>query len=136
VLHQVRNPLNVIASFLGIGFFSRDKSLFADFARRHFATAGDELIDCMNWYTDWNSRCEKYATMRYRIEDLHNELPRVFLALGRDLPDNFMEIVNKLPTNLNSQEGWSKTMRWEMLPDGQCKQKLADMAIRYGYSLS
>jgi hypothetical protein len=133
VLHQVRNPLSVIASLLSIGFFSRDINRFTDFSRRYFTPTGDELVDCMNWYTEWNSRCEKYATIRYKIEDIQNELPKIFLALGKPVPDAFIEAVNKLPTNINSLEARPKTMKWESLPDGKSKQKLSDMAIRYGY---
>lgn len=138
VLHQVRNPLDVINSLVGIRFFSdRTDSPYRRFARRHeTGLIGDEVHDAMVWYVAWNERIEPHATFRYRIEDMDAALVRAIGDAGGldiDLRRAEEAIASASPTT-NSRE--RAELGWEDLPGGPLLDRLRGVARRYGYEIA
>jgi len=137
VIHQIRNPLDVISSLYGIGFFDVDNSnVFARFSRDHFSLSGDELIDCMRWWTQWNLRCEALASCSYLFENLLSDCSFIFSELGKNLD---YDKANKYLKKIKRKKINSRLRREIVLsdlPSGEDKQKMINTARRYGYSLN
>ena len=134
IVHQVRDPLEVLSSFYGIRFFSeRKRTRFTRFARQHFATSGDELKDGMRWWTEWNRRCESLATLTYPVEDLEERFPEVLRTLGYAPGDlDWKEAFSDLRSRkVNARSRANLTLG--DLPEGPDRDAMVDLARRYGY---
>ncbi len=74
IVHQVRDPLLVIRSFLGFGFFERDPShRFLSYVLRHApecARWDDPLDQAIQYWLSWNQMAAEAAHERLRLEDL------------------------------------------------------------------
>lgn len=88
VLHIVREPVAVVRSLVGIGFFSRQPSSltekhqpFADLARREVMalrsrptrTTEQQARLAVEWWVGWNRRCAAVAHATVRLEELPGE---------------------------------------------------------------
>lgn len=136
VIHQVRHPLEVVSSLYGIGFFSADAANpYQQFARRHFQTTGDELRDCVRWWTEWNRRCERLATMTFRVEDMTGALPALLRVLGYKPHERLCSeaLAKLISAKLNTRS--RRNVHLADLPGGSDKHELLALARRYGYSL-
>ena len=72
---QLRDPLRVISSFVGLGFFSRpDAARTRIYAAMHSTYLEDDLVDSMRWWVDWNMRPRHTLTLVYRVEELNEDL--------------------------------------------------------------
>lgn len=121
VIHIVRRPLDVVKSFVGIGFFSRDLDMpFRKWAWEYFERSGDPVIDAMRWWVDWNKRIEPYASIRVRIEDMPDYGLLSFLGKTQ---------IPQIPPNINHR----KRSKLTRLPEGEVKEELKDLARQYGY---
>jgi len=136
VVHQVRNPLDVVSSLYGIGFFEPENSnSFNDFVRRSFQLTGNPLIDCVRFWTEWNTRCEEISEVTYLFEDLLNDPCVVFSALD-------IQIDNQKIARLKdvSKKKINSRRRVEIglvdIPEGREKRDMIDLARKYGYQLS
>lgn len=135
MVHQVRHPLDVVASFVGRRFFSGDPAAdpFLHFARTHVALTGNDVVDSMRWYVEWNERCEAHAALRYRLEDIDAALPGVLAALGKDVPlERQRSALAMMPRTVN-RRGGPTPMVWSDLPAGRERDRLWAAAGRYGY---
>jgi hypothetical protein len=135
VLHQTREPLAVIASFVGRRFFSADpeRDVFLRFARRHVELSGDDLRDAMRWYSEWNERCEQYATMRYRVEDIDARLEEIVATIGVDVTgQQQLDALATVRRDINRRAG-AVPLTWADLPAGPDRDRLDAVARRYGY---
>lgn len=70
-IHVVRHPVDVVRSFVGIGFFERP-SPWLDFAAEHcpLIVGLDPVAAAVTWWSDWASRCARVSHMTVRIEDI------------------------------------------------------------------
>jgi hypothetical protein len=139
VLHQVRDPLRVIGSFLGFGLFRDPKAHGVDgeFMLRHFEFTGNELDDAMRYYVEWNRRCEGVDPSRYllyQLEQVNVDLMmQIARFLGEDVSGPTIEqAIAAVPRNFNTRFN-SRSVLWSDLPEGPAKQSLRAMALRYGY---
>lgn len=135
IFHQVRNPLDVIAS-LYTNYKNTD-GIFWQFVRKHVPEikADDPLVvQCAKYWYYWNLRCEKMAEYRYRIEDIEASAKQFQKRLGVALNEEFM---SKLSTSYHHWWPIEEPCTWEMLkrevpPD--VFYGIQKMAKRYGYS--
>ena len=153
VLHQTRNPLEVIRSHMGIRFFAdpyvasmylaKEHRQILDFLRRH----GPEIFDtdseirrCMRYWYYWNRFAERAINypdvtyLRYRVEDmdlaklrtiLQSIAPNVHEQACRDVLDSISKNTNTRPRDTD----WT----WDKLPAGEDKDQIMDLARSYGY---
>jgi hypothetical protein len=139
VLHQVRDPLRVIGSFLGFGLFRDPKAhgLDGQFMMRHFEFTGNELDDAMRYYVEWNHRCEcvdPARYLRYQLEHVNVDLmTHIARFLGEDVATTTIEqALGAVPQNFNTRFN-SRQVLWDNLPEGPTKNSLRAMALHYGY---
>jgi hypothetical protein len=139
VLHQVRDPLRVIGSFLGFGLFKDPVAHGIDgqFTMRHFQFTGDELGDAIRYYVEWNERCERVEQsryLRYQLEQIDVGLSRhICQFLREDVSESVIqEALQSVPRNFNTRFN-SQSLTWDHLPDGRDKERLRELARRYGY---
>jgi len=153
VLHQVRHPLEVTRSHLGIRYFADPMVLsmyladnhhdFLDVVRRFTPAAlssPDELDRCIAYWVEWNRLAERAATMndivyvRYRVEEMTPGLFRRLVRLvdsGRD--DHLLDrVVESVPRTVNTRPR-APALDWAALPDTPLKREAARMARSYGY---
>lgn len=143
VLLQLRHPVPVIRSFVGMSFFSdpeRSGSVFFHrFARAHFPITGDDVVDAMRWWIEWNRRAERYADRTYRLEDLDvARFARLLTDVGvtTDVVQRARRAFATAPADRNAAEdlGFQRaSLGWADLPSGPLKQELAAAACRFGY---
>lgn len=135
VLHLLRNPLDVVNSLVGIGFFDDDQKeahgeyrAFAEMHCPHAFLPLDPIERAVTFVIDWNTRIEPWADLRVKVEDLTPAAVQVALAeFGSEPQLPFIEKqMAKVPTNVNSRPRASLT--WDDMP-----QRLKDHAINYGY---
>jgi len=135
VLHQTRDPISVINSFLGIKFFSPNTNEgFRRFAEKHFRFTDDAVRDAMRWYVDWNTRCEQFAVYRYRIEDIADIYPEFLRVLGTDAESTLERFRAALQATSKDLNARSKAgLQFADLPDCREKDALRAIGDRYGY---
>jgi hypothetical protein len=134
---QLRDPLRVISSFVGLRFFSRSEMRRPrHYAAMHFPFSDDDLLDSMRWWVDWNSRAAPYADLIYRIEDLNEELFGTMLQMVGADPTRARDALATVSTSTNSHvhRGFQgPDLSWDALPPGRERDQLEAAARRFGY---
>lgn len=135
VIHQVRHPLEVITSLYGTRFFDPERAdSYRHFARAHFQTTGEELRDCMRWWTQWNRRCEQLASITVRVEDTEECLPTVLECIGRDPVSDWRGVSRALiAQKVNTRA--RREVAFKDLPCSRDREEMVTVAARYGYVL-
>lgn len=136
VLHQVRHPLKVIASCRTLIRSSWE------YISRHIAvsvppkgvqiTPDVLLLRCMNYWAQWNSKVERKALFRFRVEDLEYDLEAICSYFGCDPDPRVLEFV---PKDLNTRRWKFKPVTWDDLSriSVEDTRAIRGMAKRYGY---
>lgn len=138
IIHQLRNPVAVIASLMGLGNLTPDcfgspniKLNFRYLAEMH--PDDDPLTLSMKYWLGWNRLVEPHAALRYRVESL--PLGDVFAVIDRPAPEM------KAITLARAQYGrhWHTGRRdqgifWATLPAGELKEQIHEKALEYGYT--
>ncbi|MGH8681300.1 MAG: hypothetical protein ACREVS_16415 [Burkholderiales bacterium] len=144
VLHQVREPVAVIRSFLRVRFFDEPSAYlrFAE-ARLPKLAQGDRVERCMRYWLEWNRLAERGAGLkglgyfRYRLEDFDAALLERILAMIRYRcePERVERAIAERPRDYNSRgdKGADSDVTWGTLPRGELRDALAELASRYGY---
>jgi hypothetical protein len=156
VLHQVRHPVAVIRSHMGIHFFSDpyEPSEFLAFnhpdiltfiARHAPAVFRDEneVATCMRYWVAWNSMIQQVeagseiAYLRYRIEDMDESLLRRILDLIRVnySDEDLQNVLQDVPRSVNRRPR-NESISWATLPDGDAKRAVEELGSSYGYTVS
>ena len=136
---QVRHPLSVIRSLVGMRFFSRsaDESAFRAFVGRHFPITGDDVVDSMRWWVEWNKRALNYCDRWWRVEHLGPDgVAEVLDDLG--IPDSRSHAARALESvpiiNSASERGFRlPTLSWDDLPKGADLDRLLHVSEHFGY---
>jgi hypothetical protein len=150
VFHQVRNPVKVVRSLMGLDFFTPRGESLSKLIWCHVPQIAPEeprLAQCMKFWTYWNRLVEREGSSaklryhRYRLEDLSRletgALPRIVGLLGQTYePETYHRALEAIPTNYNTRprRGRDPAIKWSSLPDGELKDGLLDLALKYGYT--
>jgi hypothetical protein len=153
VFHQVRHPVEVIRSHLGLRFFAPVYQPSEDLAFNHpeilrvidiccpeVLHDADELLRCMRFWTYWNRAIEEKAELeqlsyfRYRVEDMGLPLLREIVDRigGTDDRTVLESALADVSTSTNSKPR-DESVGWDELPEGAEKDELRALARRYGY---
>lgn len=94
VLHVVREPVAVVRSLVGIGFWVHDTA-FQRFALGHEPElAGmDPVSASVEWWVRWNARCSLVADLTVDAADVVDRLGEIGALLGRHLDPDRAHIV-------------------------------------------
>ena len=135
IIHHVRHPLEVIRSLKGINFFNGIKDTkIIRFASRNFQITGDEIIDCVRWWNEWNLRCEKISDLTFKIEDFEINFPEICSRINKTSKKkwkNTLEVLSSKKINSRNRD----EVRIEDIPEGKHKDELIKLAEKYEYEL-
>lgn len=136
VLHQVRNPLHVVASFAASPEHEPYRGLRHECLGR-LRWAGDPLREAMQIVLEWNSLIEERvpAAGRWRVEDVNPELVQwvgecLGVLVGYDSAEAACASVE---ATHNEHNGGVLVLSWDELPQSHLTDSLYAMARRYGY---
>lgn len=131
VLHQVRNPLRVLA---GIHIFAVRPAFRKEVSPYVQVRARTTVEWCAEFWMLWNSWLETFAARRYRVEDIDSEFHWIADLFGcsHDVP--------ALPRNYNSKR---KAKHYRRVSAAHVREAMrperylqwTDQCKRYGYSI-
>jgi hypothetical protein len=153
ILHQIRNPLDVIRSHMGMRFFAdpyvpniylaKEHPQILEFLRSHrpvILEAGSEILRCMRYWYHWNRFAERAREnssvmyIRYRVEEIDMGLLRT--VLERMDPgyneERCRQALNSINKNTNTRRR-DTTWTWDNLPSGEDKDQILELSRSYGY---
>lgn len=144
VLHQVRDPVAVVRSFLRTRFFEGRHAYkrFAESAAPELAS-GTPFERCVLYWLHWNRRAERGRSLshleyrRHRLEEIDAPfLSSLCAALGE--PRTVHEVAAAFAsvprdTNTSGNKYADGAVRWSTLPRGTWSAELEEQARRYGY---
>lgn len=137
VLLQLRDPLAVINSLVGIEMFSPPRgNPWGLKAHAFFSPTGDAVVDAMRWWVIWNRWAAQRADFVYRIEDLDVHLLRDILdRVGGD-PGRAEDALACVPPRTNTLEEHGQArlnLGWDDLPTSH-RETLEEAASEFGYA--
>lgn len=145
VFHQIRNPVEVVRSCMGIRLFELDELLTnsrMDLVRATIQFPANELEAAMSYWTQWNTLIGAAAADRvhamYMIEELDGELLREMVGLidpDRTLTDEDVTAAFAFAAPSHSANSKSPSVTLASLPDGAHKQQMIEMALQVGYTM-
>lgn len=154
VLHQVRNPIDVIRSLTGIRAYAEpfqpspylayNHPEYLEFEKKHcpdiFAVQG-EIEKCMRYWILWNrmvqsaERKDGLTYFRYRLEDVNVALLNTIIdVLAFDVDIRRLEHAFSVVSQSTNSRPRDASINWESLPPGEEKHAVAQLARQYGYS--
>lgn len=136
VLHQLTGPLLIISSLVGIRLFSnpRPREPYHHFIHQHFHANGDDVLNTMRWYLNWNQRIERCAPLRYRVEDVSCHLiRRILTILHYKVPDSASTQAEISSPSTSTKMPKHTPLSWKDLAETSTKSPLRTLATRYGY---
>ena len=130
LVHQVRQPLNVIASI------STASERSWRFIAKFIPIDADDSITLkgMKYWFYWNQLAETRAELTYRVEDIDSRLPELFRIGGFNDSRRDTPLVSKLPKNVNRRDHSSLTWQALEAEDAKMTEQIRELATRYGYT--
>lgn len=142
-IHLVRRPLDVVNSFLAIGFFRpwseqrvrpRPARRFAD---QYFRTTGDEVRDSVRWCVEWNHWCERVSFTRVKVDDIDALLAAADRAAPGVRDAGRAALAPSPTTNSHLEQHYRvddpQRVTLADLPDDATTAALLDLTARYGF---
>lgn len=145
VFLQLRHPLKVIQSLVDMRFFT-DAARYVPyrrFAAMYFDILGDDLLDAMRWWVEWNAAAASYADLTYQVERIDAELFSSMLEMvgvvdSHDAQRRAEQAIAHVTRDINAATRKSTesrpTLSWEDLPAGDARERLAEAARSFGYT--
>ncbi len=136
VIHQVRNPVAVIASLMGLRNFHEETVWQPNvkFNFRHLTSLQRDatpLERCMQYWLGWNMLVgNSEPSLRIRAEDLLSPKTRqsILTEIESDAKPDATPYRNT--TNAKTRDS---LIHWRTLPDGKLKEDIQELALGYGY---
>jgi len=127
ILHQVRDPIKTISSCRYI------KGVSWRYIEKYIPSNGCKLKKAMQYWYYWNKAAEDVSEFTYRVENLKNELPRIFEAYKMEFFYKDIDIIRKT-INKNRKDNMALTLKDMLSIDAELTFKIVRMAKRYGYA--
>jgi len=125
ILHQVRHPLNAIASMMT----ARPKSWEWVCKFTTLERVENKVEQAANYWLFWNELCEHIADYTYSVESIETHWDTISTLLGIDC-----EFPAGIPTNINSRvHGY---ITWDdIVENTQNWERIMELSIKYGYTI-
>lgn len=141
LVHQVRHPLSVARSVLGIRMFTDRVAHgpFIDFLRHHSSVYDETnlLSRFMRYWVEWNTRIELAAPgreyLRYRIEDLQPE--SLVRFLGGEVERGKISAIFRKADRMENHRERDVSITMDSFPEGPLKTEFLALAESYGYDI-
>lgn len=136
VVHQVRNPVAVIASLMGLRNFHEETIWQPNvkFNFRHLPSLRRDatpLERCMQYWLGWNRLVENASpSLRVRAEDLMS--PKTRQSILSEIMSDAKPDATPYRNTTNAKTR-NSLIHWRTLPDGKLKEDIQKMALGYGY---
>lgn len=132
VLHQVRHPLHVIASWHNV-----NKTTWKTVGE-NMRLRGSTLRKSMQYWLYWNRRAMLLAHKTYRVEEFLKVMPTILK--GYKIGARRWKALKNTGEKVNSREGensYRKDVTWELLEaeDPKLARDIRNLAKRYGYDV-
>jgi hypothetical protein len=142
ILHQVRNPVAVIASLMGLQTWTLLRVYpNVKFNFRHvpeLGVADKPIVLSMKYWLGWNGLVDAASpALRYRIEDIDAGLVRRILGtISADVTDKWIDqVLNGYESTFNrTQRTPEMAVSWRRIPGSPLKEQVLKRAIEYGYT--
>lgn len=140
IIHLIRDPIEVIRSFMRIKFFEGD-NVYRIWSERqngypYDCLVGTRLEKIINRIIYFHDRLEKRQDFWLKIEDINTETLKPFTEfLGCSFTNDYIEKAIKKTTFYNSV-GDKKDdflINWNTLPAGETTDRLYEIAKKYDY---
>jgi hypothetical protein len=128
VLHQVRNPLKVIASLSVL----RDVDWAFISKHVNMDYCCDDLERRCTFWLEWTQMADMQAKFRYRVEDIEKEWPRIFRVAGGW--QNWTPAAESQPRDYNTRK--HEGLTWPELLQSDLGEQVAKRAMLYGYEVT
>jgi len=123
-IHQVRNPIDVIASAHTLMPHSWE------YVRRSIPINENDnlLLTCMKYWYYWNVEAEKNSIFTYKIEDIRTKISDILPLIGKN-PQDFK--FNSVGSNSRKHQD----LTWEDLysENSELADLIKSLAAKYGY---
>lgn len=133
-VHQIRHPLQVIASFTTAGERSWE------FIQRFIPIEeGDSQIQkCMKYWLYWNEMAEKDAVLRYKVDEIEQKLPEIFSIAGFTWNENADPAftTQSIPKDVNRRSHAALTWADLESEDPALTESIRKTAMRYGFEVA
>ena len=149
VFHQVRHPIEVLRSAIGIGFFGHPRKFCAEetylrtiwYYDKFVFSFDDAMRRAMAYWIRWNTAIEPHALRRHRLDQFDRSvLGFICSTVGHDLePTQLDEALAEVESKYKGQYNHNardETVTWESLPDDPLTEQFVALAQRYGYNPS
>jgi len=137
VFHQVRNPLNVINSWIvNIEDLNRDEWKFIRNHVPQIHPTDSLIVSATKYWIYWNKLAESRSEWRYKIEEFKDNLPEFMERSGIIVDVDQME---KISTSYNSWKKITTKLTWSMLKQElplELYEELESLALKYGYPVT
>ena len=142
IVHQVRCPLKCMTSFMTSG----EQSM--KFVQKNICIDDNDslLTKAMKYWLYWNQKAENMSSWTYKIEDLEQNLEKLFEEIGltdfiakkgyKWYLEKFQSMKKNVGTRWANKE--KKVLTWEDLrqEDESLTEQIKKQAKRYGYNIS
>lgn len=137
VFHQIRDPLLTMRSIAAteVDVHRRDNPWYR-YRSQFVSYTGDPIIDSLLTTDRWLAKAEAVAEWTWRLEDVGPKLlEEIGARLG--LPVDISAVAAAMMTvPRNEKQRVKKSVfrfGWDDLPDGDTKERVLEIAERYGY---
>lgn len=145
--HQVRHPLAVIRSLVGMRLFADpivhpEHAPYLEVVRRVAPAIFDESTEAdaaALYWALWNLHCSQHAALTWRVEALTDPVTaaEVTEALGHArTPEGMARVISIVPTNYNSSTfafmRRDDSLAWDDVRPA-LRRRVQDLAERFGY---
>lgn len=137
VVHQVREPMAVISSFVNIGFFAADNS-FTRYASNFFSRSSDPIESAVRWWIYMTGEAQAHSKYIVKFESLSSDLCAAIQDLNfKDQAARIPELGESLKPK-NRKQSMKQTdhrLTFEDVPGERLKDELGQAALAFGYAL-
>lgn len=129
LVHQVRHPIDVIASVSTAGEYSWK------FIEKFIPIKSNDsiLLKCMKYWYHWNVLAESQAEFTYRVDAMEAALPRLFQLGGFDASRLDSSIVRSFPKDVNRRDHPCVTRADLESEDSKLVKQILELATHYGF---
>lgn len=136
VYHQMRHPLDVVSSIADGELDEQRAGPYYKVRVREFEVSGDNLLDSLRCYLAFFDMAAAHASREWKVEDVNVD---VIVSIGKDIGIDIsladaQAALDAVPTDWNGH-GDRKRLALGDLPDCPEKERLVEIAHRYGYEV-